>query len=181
MISVKKNKGFTLVELMVTLGVFGVLMSLAIPGYKNYLDRAKAMEGISLLLKTSKEVEECMLEVITPIKLTDCLGDNWQDGLMSYGGGYALNDTNAAASIGNTSNLNFNVTIIKGDNTSFYTYHIIVSSKVNSANENPKFRYTYFPLGSGDYQVMFNSVVPTSWIQTYGCLVINERGDCYDI
>ncbi len=179
MISVKKNKGFTLVELMVTLGIVGVLMSLAVPSYKNYLDRAKAMEGVSLLLKASKEVEECMLEVITPMKLTDCLGDSWQDGLLSYGAGYVINDVNAAAIIGNTSNLNFNISIVRGDFTNFYTYFIIVSSKVESQNETSKFIYSYFP--DGGYKVLFTSRVPSSWVQTYGCLVINERGDCYDI
>ena len=40
----KHNAGFTLIELMVTVAVLGVLMVIAVPAYRNYVDTAE--EGV---------------------------------------------------------------------------------------------------------------------------------------
>ena len=46
-----KNKnmmGFTLVELMITVAIIGILSALAIPAYKNYVARSQISEGLNL-------------------------------------------------------------------------------------------------------------------------------------
>lgn len=43
-----KIKGFTLIELMIAVAIVGILSSLAIPAYKDYLIKSQVSEGLSL-------------------------------------------------------------------------------------------------------------------------------------
>lgn len=54
----KKLMGFTLVELMLVMGVLGILMAVAIPMYQNYTVRVKVGEGLSLMSSVKLAVTE---------------------------------------------------------------------------------------------------------------------------
>jgi type IV pilus assembly protein PilA len=43
-----KQKGFTLIELMIIIAIIGILVAVAIPHYQDYIVRAHITEGISL-------------------------------------------------------------------------------------------------------------------------------------
>ncbi|MBT9541199.1 type IV pilin protein [Thiobacillus sp.] len=51
------NQGFTLVELMITVAVIGILASIAYPSYTQYVQRANRAEARAMLLENAQFLE----------------------------------------------------------------------------------------------------------------------------
>ena len=57
----RKQSGFTLIELMIVIAILGILMAIAIPAYSDYTIRAKVSEGINLAAGAKMGVSEYRL------------------------------------------------------------------------------------------------------------------------
>ena len=53
------QKGFTLIELMIVVAIIGILASIAIPQYSDYVKRGKAAEATSNLATLRIKMEQC--------------------------------------------------------------------------------------------------------------------------
>jgi len=54
----KKQQGFTLIELMIVVAIIGILAAIAIPAYQDYTIRAQVSEGMSLASGAKTAVAE---------------------------------------------------------------------------------------------------------------------------
>jgi type IV pilus assembly protein PilA len=54
----RKQQGFTLIELMIVVAIIGILAAIAIPAYQDYTIRAKVSEGVSAAAAAKTAIAE---------------------------------------------------------------------------------------------------------------------------
>lgn len=59
---VSKNKGFTLVELMVAVAILGILASIVLPSYQDYLRKGRRSAAQSVLMDVAQKQQQYLLD-----------------------------------------------------------------------------------------------------------------------
>ena len=57
-----RNRGFTLIELMVTVSIVAIIAAVAIPSYRQYVRRANRMDATTTLLRLASNQERFYLQ-----------------------------------------------------------------------------------------------------------------------
>lgn len=74
MLTNKQSTGFTLIELMVTVAIVGILATIALPAYTDYVNRAKRGDGKAALMNAQLAQEKYRANNITYAADIDDLG-----------------------------------------------------------------------------------------------------------
>ena len=56
---IEKARGFTLVELLITIVVLGILSAIAVPSYRNYIIHSRRSDAIKALIESQQVMENC--------------------------------------------------------------------------------------------------------------------------
>ena len=76
--NMKKQSGFTLIELMIVVAIVAILAAIALPAYQNYTKKAKYSELVTALSAVKIDTEVCANEGDFTIgtNATDCVKTN---------------------------------------------------------------------------------------------------------
>ncbi len=55
----RRAAGFTLIELLIAVTIIGILASIAIPSYQNYVKNARVSDGQAKLMEVAGQLERC--------------------------------------------------------------------------------------------------------------------------
>ncbi len=138
-----KQAGFTLIELMITVAIIGILSSIALPSYSQYINRGRIFEGVSQL-------------AITGIKLEQYLQDN---------GGYN-NGTECGVTMPNNANFKYECIIEPAETNSLLgSKYTITMTGLNTLSD-----YVFTLDQNNQHKSTIKSVSKYCWVVGSTCL-----------
>jgi len=95
-------KGFTLIELMITVAIVGILMAVALPSYRDYMNRSRRSDAINALSQVTQAQERWRANRSAYASSFSDLGLNFPSNLTTAGH-YTL----SLVGVGTAPNVNF--------------------------------------------------------------------------
>ncbi len=78
------SRGFTLIELMITVAIIGILMSVALPSYQSYITRGKIPDATAALSLKAVRMEQFFQDNKTYANATACAVDTTTSKYFSF-------------------------------------------------------------------------------------------------
>ncbi len=103
-----KQTGVTLIELMVTVGIVGILTAIALPSYQNSVSKSRRTDAKGVLVSLANAMERCFTEKNSYL---DNASDNPNPSLTGCGGGTTDSGTPIIYLVPNQTKTYYTVTI----------------------------------------------------------------------
>ncbi len=85
----KKQSGFTLIELMIVVAIIGILAAIAVPQYQQYTNKAKFTEVVNATAPMKNAVEICVTsQGLTADPIANCASGSGSNGMPADQGAY---------------------------------------------------------------------------------------------
>lgn len=158
-----RHKGFTLIELMVTVAMVAILASIAIPSYRQYAIRNAESQAQAKMKQLEIELNRWRATALTykgfkPAKVAS-------DGTTSYGYDETDNKTIYVPANSTSSNYHYKILLVDGDNTANSLVPTASSTLSNS-------------LTAGRAWVMFATPNPTKFNDAHKILLTSSGTQC---
>lgn len=141
------TKGFTLIELMIVIVILGILASIAIPNYLNYVNRSKVAEGILL----AEPAKIAVAEWIFQHGNADVLDGNLPsyNDLVGLPAPTAMKGTYVSSvTVGDFGNIYVALTGIPGTNPTLMLHPVFTLDNQNNINVSLQWQCGYLSDGS---------------------------------
>ena len=158
-----RHKGFTLIELMVTVAMVAILASIAIPSYRQYAIRNAESQAQAKMKQLEIELNRWRATALTykgfkPAKVAS-------DGTTNYGYDETDNKTIYVPANSTSSNYQYKILLVDGDNTANSLVPTASSTLSNS-------------LTAGRAWVMFATPNPTKFNDAHKILLTSSGTQC---
>lgn len=130
MTTAKKNKGFTLIELMIAIAIIGILATIAYPAYQGYITRTKRSDAKVALLALQQAQEKYRANCAT---YADRLSPNTPQTRTCVAGSATAGDHDLDSPL--TSSKGYYTVAINANNTSATSYRITATATGEQAND----------------------------------------------
>ncbi len=107
-----KQKGFSLIELMVVVSIIGIIASIAIPSYQRGVTKSNRGEGTTALQQVMHS--QLDLSVNENTYTTDLTDLNFSDPYITDSGNYSIRASTCSGSVAITSCVKLTATALKG-------------------------------------------------------------------